>query len=241
MQKRSNDGQGQEDLTMRSIRIALLVALAALGVTALSAIAAEAFEWRIEGKTMKALGLKEETKTSEGGSFLFESSIAKVDIELECEKETDTGKVFSELSGAGKEGTGEETMSFSGKCKVVKPSGCTVAEPIKVAAKTRLVELEKVMYEVYEPLAGAMFGEITIGVCAVKGAYKLKGAFCGEVEPLLTELVEQPVRFSQARLDICVAKAKIADFTLEGVHAVFTGNSKRKLSGANAFQKWGSS
>ncbi len=226
---------------MRSIRIALLVALAALGLTALSAIAAEAFEWRIEGSTMKALGLKEETKTSEGGSFLLESMIGKVPIEIECEKETDTGKVFSELLGAGKEGTGEETMSFSGKCKVVKPAGCTVSEPIVVAAKTRLAEFEKVMYEVYEPLAAGVFGQVTIGVCAEKGTYKLKGAFCGEVEPLLTELVEQPVRFSQARLELCVGKGKIADFTLEGVHAVFSGNSKRKLSGANAFKKWGSS
>jgi hypothetical protein len=226
---------------MRSTRAALLVALLALGLTALSAIAAEAFEWRIEGSTMKALGLKEETKTSEGGSFLLDTVIAKVEVEIECEKETDTGKVFSELLGAGKEGTGEETMSFSGKCKVVKPAGCTINEPIQVAAKTRLAEYEKVMYEVYEPLAAGVFGQVTIGVCAQKGTYKLEGAFCGEVEPLLTELVEQPVRFSQARLEICVGKGKIADFTLEAAHMALSGNSKRKLSGANAFKKWGSS
>ncbi len=226
---------------MRSSRAALLVALLALGLTALSAIAAEAFEWRIEGSTMKALGLKEETKTSEGGSFLLDTVIAKVEVEIECEKETDTGKVFSELLGAGKEGTGEETMSFSGKCKVVKPAGCTINEPIQVAAKTRLAEYEKVMYEVYEPLAAGVFGQVTIGVCAQKGTYKLEGAFCGEVEPLLTELVEQPVRFSLTRLEICIAKGKIAPLKFGGEPAILSGSSKRKLSGANAFKKWGSS
>jgi hypothetical protein len=225
---------------MRSIRMTLLVALIALGVTAICVAAAGAFEWRIEGKTMKALGLKEEAKSSEGGSVIIESKVNGGEfLEIDCEKEVDKGKIFSELAGAGKEGTGEETLEVSGKCKVVKPVGCTVAEPIKFVAKTRLQEIATVMYEIYEPLAGGMFGEATLDNCAAKGKYALKGALCGEVEPLLTELAEQPVRFSLARLEICAEKAGIPALSFGGEPANMQGQSKRKLTGGNANKKWG--
>jgi len=217
---------------MKSLRMALLVAVTALGVTAFSATAAHAQEWAIEGEELSTLGGSAGITSEDTENFKLAGEVLNQKITIECTTQTATGEI---LEG----GLDKATVQFTG-CKVLNLGACVVKEPIVTNAKTRLIKIGSTFYDVFEPESGSTFVTITIEKCALAGSYEVKGATCGEGEEEGVELVEQPLRFSEAVAKACDAAdpASIA-LTLGGKPATLTGAAVNELTAPHAGKVFG--
>jgi hypothetical protein len=145
-----------------------LVVGALLTVCALSAVVAVADASAVELLVLGSPAVAGEKFMKElielPGASLLKTSLGLVKVEIECE--------HVELVSA-------ETLSATDAdaeiqflvCKVLRPANCTVAEPIVVKA----LAIPETGGILFEPEAGETFVEVTLGVCAIKGTYAIKG------------------------------------------------------------------
>ncbi|HEY2715994.1 MAG TPA: hypothetical protein VGI73_07225 [Solirubrobacterales bacterium] len=114
---------------------------------------------------------------------------------------------------------GEGTMILSG-CKVIKPLGCFISEPIKTVPLLETSEdLGEVMRTSYVAKEGGYLATVKVEGCALAGEYSLKGTLRSQSANIHTEefsatsgsevkLGEWPVRFTFGFHDATEASGK---------------------------------
>ncbi len=183
-------------------------------------------EWLVEGTTMAARGLSQESVAGSGGPITLSGKLLGQAFEMSCTPSS-SGSI---LKGGG----GEGSLTLSG-CAVAKPSSaCTVPASIVLAAKSELFfQLGHVLYERFRPASGTSFASFAVSKCAVAGTYPLKGLFAAQIDSSLGEAVERPRGFSLA-----INEAAASGLVLGVNAASLTGSLKYHLSGANAGKRW---
>lgn len=169
---------------MSKFRFVLLSAVAALVVSLAATAAASAHEYKVEGKTIA----KETGVTGSGsGEYVLKGTPLGIKTEIKCAKvKVEKGAI--DVGGVDK-GTSE--LGFT-ECKVEKPAGCSVAEPIK--ANDRTVLAETPVQELFEPPTGSTtFAEITLTGCVVAGTFKVEGSQLCELPNAGTESTSHEV------------------------------------------------
>jgi hypothetical protein len=83
---------------------------------------------------------------------------------------------------------GEGKMELSA-CKVNKPIGCTVKQPIETVQLSESSEdlAGEVMRTLFTPKEGSKLATITLEGCAIKGAYSLEGKLRSQTVSIETE------------------------------------------------------
>jgi hypothetical protein len=203
---------------MKRIRIigACLVAVFAMSAIVASAASA-APTWKIEGKEFTG----EEEISSTGGPFTL--TVPKLGVAIKCEKETDSGTIFSKNKD-------EAKIEFT-KCVVEKAANCTVKEPITSEVNTALTEVSGKVYDKFTPKKEP-FTTITLEgtSCALKKAYEVTGTEAGEVG---AEEVESKLKFSEA-----ISKAAGTVLKFGADEAFLEGTTNQKLAGKEKGKKW---
>jgi hypothetical protein len=203
--------------SMKRISAIGLALAAVFALVAVAAASASAATWKIEGKEFTG----EEKISSTGGPFTL--TVPKLGVAIKCEKEANTGKIFSKNKD-------ESTIEFT-KCAVEKAANCTVKEPIKSEVNTELIEVGGVVYDKFTPKKEP-FTTITLegSGCVLKGSYEVKGTEAGQVG---AEAVESTLTFSEA-----ISKAAGTVLTFGADEAFLAGTSSQKLTGKEKGKKW---
>jgi hypothetical protein len=168
---------------MRRNHGAVLVAvLAALSITA---SAAQAHEYRVEGKPIAA-GVEMPFKTAQwqAGVVLHTKPLG-VNMTVSCEGSEAKGSLLA----GGKTNT---QFSLGGKygCIVSQVANCTIPSPVVMDTVSQLVSFEGWVGEEFGPEAGKPLAAFTLGGagCSIKGTYTLTG---DQVCIISNRLVEQ--------------------------------------------------
>jgi hypothetical protein len=158
--------------------VSIFAVAAVCAVAAGSASAAQETRYFVEEKELTTA----ETVDGAVGVAQLNSSIGGAKIMIEC--------TANELVS-----TGENTIGANGESKTEinykqcylyvisngkrELSTCTVTEPIKFAAKDKLIAGSGGLVEdLFEPISGSTFVEIKIsGGCVLKGSYKAEGSY----------------------------------------------------------------
>lgn len=205
--------------------LATLFGILAMGIVATGA---QAQTWLVEGKSLTELKQKEE-KFTVANKGTITLSVPALKATIKCEKAEGSGKIFEA-------GTDELTLTLL-SCSAAEFSKCKV-EPIKLEAKTKLVQSSNSVYEEIEPKEKA-FGTVTItgAGCALPEKSSLTGLIIAETP--LEELVERPVTMSEAITSKAKEELK-TEFNLKfGAQAAkLSGEYLMKLSGADIGEAW---
>ncbi len=123
--------------------------------------------------------LNETSSIVAGTHYTLTSEALGVKVIIECSTESGTGWIENPTGGAA--GIDLATNSFS-SCTVVKPTGCTVAEPITSTSKTELAELGGSFWDVFSPDSGTTFVEVELKNCGLLNQkFKVTGKTAGKV------------------------------------------------------------
>jgi len=147
-------------------------------------------------------GTNEKTASATAASTtaVLEGEAGGLKTKIECKIVASTGTLANEVNaeGAGKPENGLMTVSGTAtinytKCTAPEPlkGTCTVTEPI-VAEATAMSKSEngEMWVEFKGAKAGGVFTEITLGVCAVKGTYKVTGTAIGTPKGATLEFIK---------------------------------------------------
>ena len=203
---------------MRSrITSALVALMAVLALGAVAASGASAHEYFIEGKSMKELGLKEETFSPSKATLM---TISGPGYEMYCKA------AVSGVIKAGGTGTTKFTLS---ECEVVGLGDCSLEPSIVFKANSSLVELGEpgqLQNEFSIPESEAVAVHF-LGEHCSETTWSLWGYLLGnvsEVESSTLKLAFRPFEYSEVRFGGNPAGVKFG--------------LSMQLSGANAGKKW---
>jgi len=203
---------------MRSrITSALVALMAVLALGAVAASGASAHEYFIEGKSMKELGLTEETFSLNKASSM---SFGAEGIEVTC-----YSTALSGVIKAGGTGTAKFTAS---ECEVTAPANCSIVRPVVFETNSSLVEIE-----------AKLIDEFTI-VGSEGAALDFGGSACsGKVWPLTGYVGSHVVSEAEsATMKLAFKSFEYSEFRLGGNAAYVKSGLSVQLSGANAGKKW---
>jgi hypothetical protein len=177
---------------MSKIKVVLLglFAVFALGATMAATASAATHAFKIEG-TEIAKGV-EETLEDDSFSGKMETTIAGLSISVQCEEDISTGTIGE---GGKSKGSIEFKNCFvieTNKGKRVFLTSCTVTEPVKAKFTDQLIEHS---VDEYKGEGGEeTFVELEIGVCAIKGKYKVKGSqLCAVPESEFEKVIHESI------------------------------------------------
>lgn len=210
---------------MRSIRSVLVALVAVVAMGVLGAASASAHEYFIEGKSMTALGLSEETVTSQIGEASL--SMTSLGVNVVCVKNSGAGTIKQG-------GAGSTTFRLEG-CTVAKPAHCRVKQPIVLSNTIgRLVETESKFADEFSPekAGGYLFTmefENSGGECSLANTE-------WPVEGQLTGLVGSEAESEAGVLSFTNKSG--SDLVVSGGSMNATFKDTVKLSGVNKGKKW---
>lgn len=215
---------------MSRVKLIVLSALTVAMVSAVASASASAFEYQVNEAAVVAAQKIEGTS----GVSLLESEILGVKVIIECKKDTTLGELLKEGKSVGEIKFTECKLfeiTKSPKFKKVALTACTITEPIVAKFTDQLEGDPKEKFTGSGGAAGEeIFAEITIGVCALKGTYKAKGAVqCG--------LPESEVEEAEHEIDCTNGSTKAGGYTLTlgGKEAKFQSHEKIKLVAGGNF------
>jgi len=210
---------------MTRFKILLITCMAVLGVTAVSAAAAQASTtWQVGGSTLpegKTANIK-----SSGGPFTLE--VPELPATIRCSTESNTGTIFNKKNAKGElQGFDTATVNFTGCVVVGFEKVCTVTEPITTNTNTELITVGGVIYDKFTSTTG-VFTTITIkgASCPLLGSYNVTGNTAGKVGPAA---VKATLEFSKS-----ISSASGTQLLFEGLKAYLTGTSIQELTGEYA-------
>lgn len=201
--------------------------------------AAEAEDFRIEGKTFKELELKEEAFAEEATSTMSISSAGLGSI-INCTARA-VDQPVSRLLWFNFIGGRTHRRVLLTMCTVLdRTTGaelpCTVSEPVEWLELGNLIFPTPIrLFETYKPSTeGGAFGVVKLKgeKCVLPTELKLTGTYAAEMET--GERVEQSLTFNAE-----AEKLGETAFFIGGKAATITGKTKARLSGANKGKKWG--
>jgi len=126
-----------------------------------------------------AAGTRLNVLSEQTTSYKLKSELLGVKIEIVCS--TEHGEGWVENPSGGGAGLDLTTNNFTG-CTVIKPSGCTVTEPVVAASKTELVERGGVLLDLFTPDGTSVFVQIELKTCGLlNGTYNVEGYTNGKI------------------------------------------------------------
>lgn len=198
--------------------------LIAWALIASSATAATNARWAIEGKTMTAQGIAEETTSIPEKPMKLIS--AGWSLEISCTINGE-GKIIAGVKGL-------VTLKLFACTSNFK--FCKVAEPILITkAPTELTENKATgaLYEVVKPTEKLLTTlKFSNEACALPESMKITGELAGQLQG--SQVTEQTLTFSQA-----ISEAAGTSLLFGTKAGSFSGTAIQKLSGAKLNKKWG--
>jgi hypothetical protein len=221
----SEDQLREKEVAMTRFKILLIACMAILGVTAVSAAAAQAApHWNVAGAALPANTPKNvETVTS--SAFVLKTEIlGHPNEEINCASLTTTGAFIK-----GTKADGATKLEFK-TCSLPTAPACTVANIVTNEVASELIEVPATgsgtIYDRYTAPSGT-FAKVKIGGgCALEGTYKVTGSVAGEDPKDTTETEKHQLFFSEA-----ISSAASTALEFEMKPAVFTGNITLRLTG----------
>lgn len=217
----------------RPIPVFGVALIAALALSAMGASAAQAFEWQIKGQTFKELGITEETFSSSGGALQYTWKNGGETWTWSCGSESSTGVLFQG-------GTSQTVFKWS-ECKFTSgvpfAAKCGITPPIESTVKSELVEVKGAPYEKFSIAPGGSAMKVNVWACLLEGTWAFSGNYAAKIEPLGTQLSEQPLTFSQIT-DQTVGTAIFPAGVPTAILRI-DGSLKETLTGKNAGKSWG--
>jgi hypothetical protein len=127
-------------------------------------------------------------KRTRTGIPVFESTIAGVATQIQCEVYGGEKVAYNYTEGETRGFKGEGTMNFSG-CTMTKPvtAGCIVSPIETVPLVETSQDLLELMRVTYAPKEGSKFMTITLSGCAIKGTYSVEGKLRSQTASIHTE------------------------------------------------------
>jgi len=204
--------------------------LAALGLLAVTAAAAQAGEFKVGGQSFTAKAIASETFEGTAGTSTF--TVPSIGLEISCASAKISGTL---LLG----GTGHESMLFN-ECKVPGNKQCTV-DPIQAAFLSSVVLHAEESWLLFASKAGEPFATILIlgELCTLPEKNELTGSFVALVSK--SESAEQTISFANDSKTVALFKELgiSISYAFGAAPALLSISSVWKLSGANKGKAWG--
>jgi hypothetical protein len=224
-------------MSLKKMGILGLSFVAALSLMAIGAVAAQAEEFTIEGKTFAELKIEQEEFEEVAVSEFYALEVPTLKSTINCRLRT-IDRPQSLLLWL----TGGRThrLVLLTMCTVLDALGnelpCTVREPIDLRILARRVPHAGKFYEVFEASEegkelGTLEFEKATG-CPLPLKLVMKGTFAAETEE--GERVEQGLTYSAAINKLLATKLLVG-----ANEATTTGKTKMTLFGVNKGKKWG--
>lgn len=194
--------------------------------------------WHVNGSRLES-GKKQVKLQSKNSAVLSSTTLG---LELECKNSISEGAT---IEGNGvSQGQDKGRLSYS-SCKVIKPAGCTLAEPITTnPTKSYLafnVGAQQSIVDVFEPTEGVMLAKFIFSgkACGVlSGAQPLDGSVAANIVPKGQESQENLFAFPTTAVTVIKhngAEKKIG-LTFAGAAATLSGAYGARLATG---EKWG--
>jgi len=212
---------------MIKARVALLGALALFivsGVAAPMASASGPF-WHVGGSKFES-GTRQ-IKLQSKGSLVLKSTV----LEIECKNSISEGATIEGSTTT--QGQGKGRVSYS-SCSVLKPTACTVAQPIVTnPLKAHLAEssTQTNYVELFEPGQGSVFVVLNLSGCTLKEV-GVTGSIAAELIPTKVEGQEGLVVFPSTPISKVKLEGveKTPKLETVGIAATFTGAYGARLA-----------
>jgi hypothetical protein len=173
---------------MRTIRVLLMSLLGVLTLSGVMAAGAQAAEqsWMLNGESMPAISLKEESISLSGALNILVSG----KFTVECKAVENVGKIF--------ENGGDELKAKLNKCEVLKAPACKVSVPVTMEAKFEPIPVSSTYYDKLVPLKeGSPLMTLKLGKeCAFGEEVAVNGSVAAEMS--LEAKEKQPLTFSES-------------------------------------------
>jgi len=223
----------------RAALLGLLALFIASGIAASTASAAGPY-WHVNGSKL-GQGVAKQVKLQLKGTAVLKGEVSGAVVVIECKNSISEGAT---IEGQGNvQGQDKGRLTFT-QCTVVKPTNCTVVEPITtVQTKSHLVYLpenkQQKFGELFEPQQGETFVTLKFaGKTCLLPATNVKGTVAAEVLPIEAEGQEGLLNFPETQIEKVVLEQqtrKIGLFLGEKATVFSAAYGARLETG----EKWG--
>lgn len=177
------------------------------------------------------------TEASEGSGGEFKLSIPYWRLTMACSSLDETGTISAPREGSADLSFQECDVPYSA-CEIRSSDQAPGSGIIDTEAATELKVVDGALYDVFSPAYGETETFFTLVIegsgCSVSGVYEIRGSFAAELEPLGTELVKQPLRFSGV-----ASSAAGAELRMGKKPMTLGGEAETRLSGGHEGEAWG--
>jgi hypothetical protein len=202
-----------------SLGLALLLALV---FSALSAGAAQAATWKVDGAAFSG----EESFASSGGPVTVNMWQGATKIPILCQEVNGEGTIY----GGDK---ASEELSLS-NCAVPAAPACYVSDIVSSNLQTNLAMQGSELYDYFDASGIDNLFFLEIQECGLEAEMDVTGTFAGKPSAAGVELVQSPLQFSKT-----INQAAGAYMHWGGATMALEGKINRALTGAHAGDPWG--